>query len=327
MPVTVPQGGQRELIDIQMKPAPSRCMEGRIVTPEGSSKPTLYEIGENDPPLWTVNARISVGPRTPASADGKFRVCDLHPGNYWIKTYQDGDPNGGHGIEYVSIGDKDVSGIVAAPQRFFPIDVSAVWEGKPPDTVESEGLGLTLTSTIGEYGNQSVDFSPKLPRTFNAAVHNHGYALSLRNIPAAGYVKDVTYGGRSILNQVFEPGASAAFDGLRIVLARDGARVSVKAVDKDGNAVADANVVIMPMNVTSEAAMAGGMVTGQTDSFGAWLSAPIAPGKYYVIATPTPVNRSFDTIAKLWRARAAAEVVELGAGATVQANRVPIVIE
>jgi hypothetical protein len=329
MPVIVAPGGKRELVDIQMRRSPSQCLEGKI-GPSADGGPVHFEIGENEPPLWASGAsraRIVVQPRIVPGDGGKIRICDLHQGGYWLKTYSAGDNPNDHAIEYVSIGDKDVSGIEVNTPRQFPVEGKVVWDGKAPDDPVSAQIEVGITSTIGEFGNVSVHPSGTIPLDFALPVSNHGYILAVAKIPAGAFVKDVTYGGRSILNQVFEPGASAAFDGLRIVLAGDGGRVSLRAADKDGNAVADATVVIMPTNATSEAAMASAMVTGQTDGFGAWTSGPIAPGKYYVIATPMPVNRSFDTIAKLWRARGAAEVVELGAGATVQVSRVPVAIE
>jgi hypothetical protein len=100
----------------------------------------------------------------------------------------------------------------------------------------------------------------------------------------------VIYAGRSILNEIFEPGSAPAAGGLRIVLARDGARVSLKAADKDGNPIASAYIAVIPSSVTTEAAAATVMIMGQTDAAGGWTSGPIAPGKYYVIATTSMVR-------------------------------------
>jgi hypothetical protein len=325
MSIITPPGGKREMIDIQMKAAPARCIEGKILTPEGEKSAT-FEIGENDPPLWAGGSRMSsVSQRTPAGHDGEFRVCSLHPGDYWIKTYSSSDPQRGHGIEYVTIGDKDVSGMVTGPQATFPVDVAASLEGPPPDEPKW-ALTVGLTSTIGEYGGLSI-VVPKVPAHFAMPVSNHGYQLSVRNIPAWAYLKDVTYGGRSILNEVFQPGPAAAADGLRIVLARDGARVSVKTADKDGKPVYDADIAVIPANLTTEAAAATAMIIAKSDANGSWTSGPIAPGKYYVIAKTSAVNRSPDAFGKLWRARSASDVVELAPNGGTQVTRIPTPIE
>jgi hypothetical protein len=81
-------------------------------------------------------------------------VCDLHPGEYWIKTYSATDPQRSHSIEFVTIGDKDVSGIVTGPQPPFPMEGVVTWDGRPPDDPVSVQLAVGLTSTIGEYGGR-----------------------------------------------------------------------------------------------------------------------------------------------------------------------------
>jgi hypothetical protein len=326
VPLTLTAGGKRDLVDIQMKAAPSRCLEGTIVTPDGE-KPSAYEIGENDPPLWTPSARFTVNARAPAGDDGKFKVCDLHPGDYWIKTYSSGDPQRSHAIEYVTIGDKDVAGIVTGPKPQFPVEVLVMWDRLPSEDSQPVKMSVGVGSTIGEFGGLSVTVENALPGHFSVPVTNHGYVLSVRNFPAGAYLKDVTYAGHSILNEVFEPGSGPAADGLRIVLARDGARVSLKAADKDGNSIPNANIAVIPSIAVTEAAAATAMVTAQTDAYGSWTSAPIAPGKYYVIATTSPVNRSRDVFDKLWRARSSSDIVDLGPNATTQVTRTPGAIE
>ncbi len=324
--IAAPPGSKREMIDIQMKAAPARCIEGKIQTPDGE-KPATFEIGENDPPLWAVGARIWVTPRTVSGPDGKFRVCDLHPGEYWIKTYSSSDPQRGHGIQFVTIGDKDVSGIVSGPQPQFPVDGIVTWEGVPTADSSLVDMNVGVVSTIGEFGAANVALSGALPRRFALPVSNHGFVLNIEKVPAGAYVKDVTYAGRSILNEVFNPGSAPAADGLRIVLARDGARVSVKAADKDGKPMYDANVAIIPAMLTTEAAAASAMITAKTDANGAWTSGPIAPGKYIVIATTSPVNRSPEVFRKVWQARSSSDVVELTPNGSAQLTRIPSPIE
>jgi hypothetical protein len=319
-------GSKRELVDFQMKSAPTHCLEATIQTPD-AEKPSLYELSENVPPLWTVATLRFIGPRTPAPADGRIKVCDLHPGEYWIKTYSSGDPHRGHGIEFVTIGDKDVTGIVTGPQPQFPVDASVIWDDDSSADPSPVKLSLVISSTIGEYGGTSVAITGPLPRRFAFPVTNHGYVLAVENIPAGAYLKDITYSGRSILNEVFEPGSAAAADGMRITLARDGARISLKAADKDNAPVAEANIVVIPASTVTEAAAATAMVIAKTDSYGAWTSGPIAPGQYYVIATTSPVNRSPDAFAKLWRARSATNMVELAPNFTAQVTRTPGAIE
>jgi hypothetical protein len=319
-------GEKREFIDIQMKSSPSRCLEGIIRTLDTTGS-VRFEIGEDEPPLWTFGVRTAVQPRVLTGEDGRIRICDLHPGDYWLKAYSAAAGSTDFGIETITIGEKDVSGIsVTIPQQ-FPVEGDVVWDGQPPQDPVSGQLTVGITSTVGDRDKVSVNLAGAIPHHFTLPVSNHGYVISVQRVPAGAYIKDITYGGRSILNEVFQPGAAAAADGLRIVLARDGAYISVRVADMHGNAAADASVIVFPANASSEATMASAMITGQTNAFGTWSSALVGPGKYYVIATTTPTNHSVETIAKLWRTRVGAELVEVDPGATVQVSRVLAPIE
>lgn len=83
--VTLGPGEKREFIDIQMKSSPSRCLEGILRTLDTTGS-VRFEIGEDEPPLWTFGVRMAVQPRVLTAEDGRIRICDLHPGDYWLKT-------------------------------------------------------------------------------------------------------------------------------------------------------------------------------------------------------------------------------------------------
>jgi hypothetical protein len=183
-------------------------------------------------------------------------------------------------------------------------------------------MRLTVEVTAESADLWDVTFlTSTVPSHFSLPIRNGDYFVTVQGLPAGACLKDVTCGGRSCLNEVFS--ASAAAGELKAIVARDGARIAVKAADQDGNPVAGATVVIAPANANSEAAMANAMITGEADAAGAWSSPMIAPGKYYVIATRMVVNHGVETIAKLWLVRAGAEVLELDTGETLQVNRVP----
>ena len=74
---------------------------------------------------------------------------------------------------------------------------------------------------------------------------------------------------------------------------------------------ADCTVVILPATAPSEATLAVAMKTGKTNQSGAWTSPTLAPGKYYALATRQPIDRSPETIGKLWKARNRGEEVDV----------------
>ncbi len=348
--VILSPGEKREFIDIRMRNGPSRCMEG-MVQPRDGAGAVRFEIEEAEPEIWPVanptvpaprggaNGFLILGRAPPAGSiagpDGVIRICDLHPGDYVLEAYSTGSDTGALGKDSlaaskdlvkvpVTVADRDGGGIVLSPHPQPDLQVDVAWDGKPPEIPIAMRVAIDVTSADEDRWD-ATSFTNTVPHRFSVPVRNEKYFVTVQGVPAGVYVKDVTCGGRSYLNEVFP--AAAASSGLQVILARDGARVVVKAVDQDGNAVAGAAVVIMPAHADSEAAMASAMITGEADASGAWSSAMIAPGKYYVIATSVAVNHGVETVAKLWRARASAEEVEAAPGATIQLNRVVIPIE
>jgi hypothetical protein len=114
---------------------------------------------------------------------------------------------------------------------------------------------------------------------------------------------------------------------LRVVLARDGGTVAARVADKDGNAVPDARVLILPITVASETALAAAIVSGQCDQNGAWTSNRLAPGKYYVVALYTPYNNSPESIGKLWGSRTHFKEIELAPKGNVQVALGPMSLD
>jgi hypothetical protein len=125
------------------------------------------------------------------------------------------------------------------------------------------------------------------------------------------YIKDVTYGGRSMMYQTLRVGSALGGAGLRVILGRDGGSIGTRVADKDGTPVADCTVVILPATASNEAEFATALKTGKTDQAGAWSSPTMPPGKYFALATGETIDRSPETTGKLWKARNRGEEVEI----------------
>ena len=121
----------------------------------------------------------------------------------------------------------------------------APWQGEP---------GFLRTSIPG-----SFSFTPLLVDS---------YAVRVSAIPKGVYVKELTYGGHNLQAEPLQAGAAIGDTKLRVVLARDGGTVAAKVADKDGNAISDARVLVLPISVASEAALAAAIVSGQCDQNG-----------------------------------------------------------
>jgi hypothetical protein len=136
------------------------------------------------------------------------------------------------------------------------------------------------------------------------------YNLKILRIPSGAYLKDVVYGGLSTLHEPVRVGKTAG-SSLRILLAHDGGTITLKVADKDNNPVPDCHVVLLPETASSEAALADAMLPGQTDQNGIYNSPTIAPGKYFAIATTSPISRTPETLQNLLRLRDHAQTIDL----------------
>jgi len=93
----------------------------------------------------------------------------------------------------------------------------------------------------------------------------------------------------------------------------------LRICDRDGKPV-NAHVLMLPAAAASEIALADTLPVAipQTDQAGTYTSDMLAPGKYYVLATETPIDQSPECIAKLWRARIKSKEVDLNLGAAMR---------
>jgi len=75
--------------------------------------------------------------------------------------------------------------------------------------------------------------------------------------------------------------------------------------------VAGADVYVLPKSAVTEAAISAEMERGQTDQRGVFRSSTLKPGKYRVLATRRKLDRSPESIRRLWLARLKAEEAEI----------------
>ena len=110
---------------------------------------------------------------------------------------------------------------------------------------------------------------------------------------------------------------------LQVLVAHDGATITAAVADRDGNPIPFANVVVVAAGTSSETEFASALSWGQADQTGVYTSPALAPGKYRVLATDAPLSRAYESVNRLWNARARASDIELGAGQNVQVKLDP----
>ncbi len=321
-------GEQREGVDIRLTRSAAFCLDGVL---EGSSGPGAlgFNISATQPASGTSGEGgfYTVTPGGTSGPDGKVRICDLHSGEYELSVSESnrGGMSGRaqFGATILTIGDRDVAGVSVGLRPRIAVAGEVVFDGPAPDPPFSATLRLSVQAiTRTERGSTQVSIPSEF--TFEGGLPMDEYGLNISGVPAGVYVNDVTYGDRSILYQTLRVGSALGNAGLRIILGRDGGTIDTRVASKDGNPVADCTVVILPATADNEAVFAAALKTGKTGQTGAWSSPTLAPGKYFVLAASETVDRSPETIGKLWRARNRGEAVELApngkASATLSAK-------
>ena len=269
--VPLTSNDNREHIDIEMGRSAAYCVDG-------SAELKDYEV----------LVQFTVGGRAPAfgaargtlGSDGKFRVCGLAPGEYSVQlnSRNNGSLGRSSGLASVQVVDRDVLGItlVRAPSTVM-LSGQVAWAGTPPDPPPADAF--VTAEIVGRAAGAAKIFlfvpalqpiRAPVPGTFSLEYpYLEGVGWRVTHLPAGAYVKDVTYNGASVMNEEFALSSGGSF---AITLGQDGGRIEVKASDKDGKAVGESWVALMPVNAASEAALSAGLRIGRTDPQGAWTS-------------------------------------------------------
>ena len=325
-------GELRENVDIRMTRAPSRCIEGSGQA-TGGAEELRFQISDRQPTSGASGdgAMFVMPPSGVTGPDGKMRICELPPGDYQLTVFPnvaEGAP-GFFGTASISVGDRDVDKILVSARPSVSLAGEVVWVGEAPDPPIASQLTLVLRPiTRAPWSGETDAVRTSIPGQFSFKhLLVDEYGLQTFGVPEGAYIRDITYGGRSVLREPIRIGSSIGDGGLKIVLARDGGAIAANVADRDGKPVADAHVLLLPLTADSEASLAASMVSGQTDQNGAWKSPQVRPGKYHILASPLAVNKSPESIAKLWRARHRAQEVELTPNGTAQVKLLPETIE
>jgi hypothetical protein len=318
-------GEHRENVDIRMWKARSYCIEGILDGPNGSAD-LSFEIAVQQPTSGPSGngAFFTASPGGKSGRDGKIRICDLHAGDYQLSVVQwpaSPGPPELFDSATVTIADRDLVNLRLAARPGVPVAGEVAWDGTAPEKPVEAVFRMNLqsmTRTIYSTAKSSVPGQFSFP-----GLVLDEYSTQTRGLPDGLYVKDITYGGESVLGKALRVGSAIGDAGLRVVVARDGGSVSAGVTDKDGKPVGNCYVILLPAGAGSEAASAEAMQSGQTDQNGAWTSGTLAPGKYFALATYALIDKSPEVIGKLWRARTRAQEINLGPGTTAQVTLEP----
>jgi hypothetical protein len=326
----LPRSGEnREGMDIEVKKSPSYCVEGATAGPNGPmSMKFRIEALQPSSGLSSTSGVYAMAPNGATGPDGKLRICDLTPGQYRVEIqtadtrYDEAPPS--FGVTTVLVKDEDQRDLKFMTSSGLTLNAEVVWDSPPPDTAPTVQVKVQLWPTLRTGFPGASEWNPvdaDIPSTFsfpNLFLDDYAVVPTVRG--KGLYIKDVTYAGRSVQYEPLHYGGAMQGSGLRVVVGRDGGKITVRVADSDSHPIADANIVLFPVDAESEGLLAAKMLTGQTDQFGRYTSKTLAPGKYYVLASEEEFDATVESVAKLWRSRTSLKQVDLAPSGLTQVN-------
>jgi hypothetical protein len=332
--MTLRPGEVREGVDIQMHSSPSFCIEGQANL-GGKPQELHFQIEGATANFGGHSAGVTISPRPAGrtTSDGRFRICDLAAGNYRLTMRTSGDEGESFflGVTNVAVTDGDVKDVVVGALPLIPLKGEVVWYSEPPEQAIDTRIRIRLDPLYRAKYFAEMQYSSSVRSSIPGGFEYPGlsmeqFVVRVTGLPKGIYIKDILYGGDSILDHALDLGSKRAGTLLRILLAHDGATLNVKTVDEDGEPVRSGNVFVIPDEAFTAQDVAARTVSGSVDQLGTYSLEALAPGKYKVFAATETFSRHPDMIAKLMRAGATADRIELGPGATQELTVTPIVL-
>jgi hypothetical protein len=337
-PIVLASGEHREFMNLRLKMTPGFCLDGRLEA-NGEPSPLAFQLsseavdlpGKGTTPWRTIQT----------GADGKFRLCDLHPGQYRIQTSRYGGAISGitsagsgpqlevAGEALVVIGKEDIHGLKVNATAPVRMPVQVVLDDDAPPRPLNRRVEVSLRPIAQGSGSGGKPLIPGRIELTNLAIADYvvtaGIARdNLEVEPFRLYVKDVTYAGASVLHQPLRLGTAMGNAGLLVTMSQDGGTIAASVSDKDGNPIPDAAIAIVPSGTPSETALPAFAVFGSADQNGTYTSLPLAPGKYLVLATSDPFPLTPEGMALLWSFRSRATETDIGPKADVRVMLAPV---
>lgn len=325
-PVIPGSGEDRRDIDIRMTRGAAYCIAGTVTAPKNSpaEKVTIRE-------LFSLTSDSVFAPATAAVSEGAFRACGLHAGDYQVESAQSEGPRSGRwwakarlsitnrdteDVQLQATGPVTITGETAwepAPRRESPahvmIGLVKGWNAGNADeagTTHSMGVMMSYGDHVAVPGPFTLENSPA-----------DDYELKIGQFPDGCYVKRAEFGGVNVLHRALR--LTEAPEGrLHIALACDGASLTARVMDRDGNPVSHVNFYVMPEDIGSAAALSEVLRAAEVENGWSGMVQALAPGKYLVLASGLELDGTADPILSLWRARSKAKEIEIGPGDAAQ---------
>jgi len=338
-PVVVRPGEQREGVDIRMLSTPSLCAEATVEFADAAADARFWiRTAEPAAGMGPLGGTTSMPNGGPLGTDGNLRICGLHPAEYRL-TVLTGNVNTPQslGALVFSVTDRDVTGLVVTARKTMPVSGRFEWAGEPPEeTPEARGLialrprhrgfggGPSATALVpGEFQLRITD--RQTGEEYDPLIDEYYVQAVVRQ--SSIYVKDVLYGGESVLHRPLVLGSAIGDAQLRVLLGHDGGTFRVRAVNADGEPASNANIYFVAASARSPMDVADNHLPQSADQNGELQSQTFEPGVYSIVATYEDLyDRGPDTMERLWNLRRDGTAVTLDPNAEKELT-VPLVEE
>lgn len=326
-PLTLQQGVTMEGINFKLPDSTPLCVSGRLMTPFGPAPSQKFTIQTLQPAGGMSNSGYAspVRPGGITGPDGRFRICDLERGAYWIHSSVPGERGAVplFGETTIDLDREDVENLTIPLQmgQSVPWEITLVGPSQEqlPDLnalIFVEPLRRTPPVGQDRMKRSSVPGMGVFP-----GVATDEYGVRVVGLPTAPlgpararvYVRDIQFGGRSILHSRLRTTESGSGTGLKVEIGTDGGSITVNATTREGGPLSDQGVVLFPETPGGYGALADVILSGSTTSNGGFQTGSIAPGKYYVACTDVKFNSAPESVDRLWRSRSRFTELELKA--------------
>lgn len=345
-PVVLSAGEHREGADIKIKKAPYYCVDGAV---DVSGKPAAVQFSIDELALTGVRL-LRLKDRS--SADGRFRVCGLTPGQYLLST---DNLQGVAGTAEFTIADRDVHHVQLTVD-LVSLRLELAWDGDPPPQLdlpanvrkEAESffikgpdgseIALPPGSMEGILGTLDATRSVrvKLTGVTNSDVLTNGfhspYSGDFGKLSAGDYILEVTpyQGCCTVKSMVFDGVpfsgrkihiAAGTSSTLRVVLDTAAGTLDGVVKGEDGKPLSSFVIIVAPESEDREVAR----LNSFNDSYLGARNWNLPPGKYRVLAIDRPLSN--EELDKVWQVFSNATTVEIKPKSATQVSLTAVSID
>lgn len=243
--------------------------------PDPFVRPRVIVQWGSRPQVMRVISNMTTG------ADGRFTIRDAQAGLYRLYGYWPGkQPMATPTIE-VRVAGADVTdlelALAPAPEITGVVEV----EGDPPG-VDRPKRTVRLEGINRESGMPSYDEAADSKGAFTlSGVAPSRYRVRVTPLPEDAYVKKVLVGDTESADDTLDMSAAARKTRIKVIVARDGAQITGRVLDENGDENPLGYVLLSPAPVASETAT---VTSASTEPDGTYRFTSLRPGKYRILA-------------------------------------------